>query len=145
MWSTYTGHVSFLVSCAVDSPLPVGTDGVVEGEGVGEDDGDGLVRGILKPVELAVVDEHGGGEDEECVWVGVGWSEKLSGVDDCPSRSNSTVFMALSRGRTRLCSLNQRSVLSREALRQGNSAARRWLSGTRKHGRSLEVRSVTGR
>ena len=65
MWSTYAGHVSFLVSCAVDSPLPVGTDGVVEGEGVGEDDGDGLVRGILKPVELAVVDEHGG-ECEEC-------------------------------------------------------------------------------
>ena len=44
-----------------------------------------------------------------------------------------------------LCSQDQRSVLSREALRRGNSAARRWLSDTRKHGRSLEDRPVTGR
>ena len=100
MSDTYAGDAGLLVALGVDSPLPISTDGIVEGKTGGEDDGDGLVRGVVEPVELAVVDEHGG-EDEKCVYAGGGWSKKLSGVDDCPSHSNSTVFMALSRSRTR--------------------------------------------
>ena len=67
---TYAGDAGLFVALGIDGPLPVGADRIVEGETGGEDDGDGLVRGVVEPVELAVVDEHGG-EDVECVWVEV--------------------------------------------------------------------------
>ena len=74
--TTYAGDARLFVALGVDGPLPVGTDGVVEGEAGGEDDGDGLVRGVFEPVELAVVDEHGD-RDEQCLgewWDGkAGW------------------------------------------------------------------------
>ena len=77
---TYAGHGSLLVDQGIGRPLPVGTDGVVECEAGGEDDGDGLVRGVVEPGEFAVVDEHGG-EGGECVCVGRGWmiSEVVGG------------------------------------------------------------------
>ena len=75
--TTYDGDARFFVALGVDGPLPVGTDRIVEGEARGEDDSDGLVRGVFEPVELAVVDEHGC-EDVECVWVGArGFEERL--------------------------------------------------------------------
>ena len=56
---TYTGDASLLLDYGVVRPLPVSTDGIVEGEGGGEDERDDLVRGDSGPVELAVVDQHG--------------------------------------------------------------------------------------
>ena len=64
--TTHAGDTRLFVALGVDGPLPVGTDGIVEGEAGGEDDGDGLVRGVFEPVELAVVDEHRD-RDERCL------------------------------------------------------------------------------
>ena len=56
----YGGDASLLVGDGVGRPLPESTDGVIEGEAGGEDDGDRFVRGVVEPVELAIVDEHDG-------------------------------------------------------------------------------------
>ena len=64
---TYGGGPGLLVNDGVDRPLPESTDGVVEGEAGREDDSDRLVGGVIGPVKLAVVDEHGGRE-EGCSW-----------------------------------------------------------------------------
>ena len=45
-------------------PLEEDTDRIVDGEAGGEDEGDGLIHDAIPPVELAVVDEHDGRDEE---------------------------------------------------------------------------------
>lgn len=52
------GDIAFFDSFGVDSPLLEGIDGFAWPEAVREDEGDGFVDGVFKPVEFASVNVH---------------------------------------------------------------------------------------